>query len=100
MVIAVNDGSVVGMASAFEYFHPDKQSQMFINEVGVATDYRCRGIGRQLVGALMSEALRRGCDYAWLGTAADNAPGQACFAAVPGGEEPEPFLLYEWNLAD
>jgi len=98
MFVAINDGVVVGMASAFEYFHPDKPPQMFVNEVGVSPAYQRRGIGRKLVEALLHAARTRGCVFAWLGTATDNIPGQACFASVPGVAKPQPFLLYEWNL--
>jgi aminoglycoside 6'-N-acetyltransferase I len=39
----VQDGLVVGMASAFEYFHPGKPPQMFVNEVGVTPAHQRRG---------------------------------------------------------
>jgi len=98
MFLAVADGGVVGMASGVEYFHPDKAPQLWINEVGVARDYRRRGIGRALVQALVDEARRRGCSYAWLGTAHDNAAGRACFSSVPGASQPQHVLLYEWDI--
>ena len=98
MFLAVDDGVVVGMASAFEYLHPDKNSQLFINEVGVAPSHRRLGIGRRLVEALINCAKERGCDYAWLGTDADNISGNACFSSVPGVTAPQPFMLYEWDL--
>ena len=100
LCVAIDGQLVIGMASAFEYFHPDKNPQLFINEVGVAASYRRQGIGRRLVNALIAEAKRRGCDYAWLGTDADNTAGQACFGSVPGSEDPQAFLLYEWALDD
>jgi aminoglycoside 6'-N-acetyltransferase I len=100
MFVAVDDGVVIGMASAVEYFHPDKAPQLFINEVGVSPAYQRRGIGRALTEALVREAKARGCIYAWLGTASDNAAGQACFAAVPEGDPPETFVLYAWDLED
>lgn len=100
MFLAVDDGVVVGMASAFEYLHPDKHPQLFINEVGVAPSHRRQGIGRQLVEALINCAKERGCDYAWLGTDADNVSGNACFASVPGAGKPQPFMLYEWGLVE
>ncbi len=98
MCLAVDEHTVVGMASAVEYFHPDKPPQLWINEVGVASTHRCRGIGRELVGWMIKTARARNCVYAWLGTDTDNAAGQACFAAVAEGEKPQPFLLYEWEL--
>jgi len=100
MFLAVDGGTVVGMASAFEYYHPDKNPQLFVNEVGVATTHRRRGIGRALVEALLDEARRRTCTFAWLGTATSNEAGKACFASVPGVGSPEEFLLYEWELGN
>ncbi len=98
MYVAVDKGTVVGMASAVEYFHPDKNPQLWINEIGVASTHRRLGIGRSLVEALFTEAKGRGCISAWLGTDIDNESAQACFGSVPEGEAPQPFLLYEWNL--
>lgn len=100
MFVAVDRSQVVGMASGVEYFHPDKSPQFWINEVGVAATHRSRGIGRTLVATMANHARERGCSYAWLGTEADNQPAQRCFGSVPDGEEPQPFLLYEWDLED
>lgn len=98
LMMAIVDGTVVGMASGVEYFHPDKKPQMWINEVGVADAYQRKGIGRSLVESLIDQARNRGCDCAWLGTENDNVAANACYRAVPGGTEPESFLLYEWSL--
>ncbi|MFN7164252.1 MAG: GNAT family N-acetyltransferase [Hyphomonas sp.] len=100
MILAVEGGVVVGMASGVEYFHPDKPPQMWINEVGVAPSHRRRGIGRDLTHALVKAAAARGCIFAWLGTDQSNNAAQACFASVEGVEPPQPFLLYEWDLED
>ena len=100
MFVAVDESLVVGMASAVEYFHPDKQPQLWINEVGVALTHRRQGIGRRMVQALLEEAEQRGCVFAWLGTDIDNKPAQACFGSVADAEDPQTFFLYEWELQD
>lgn len=100
MFIATDGPTIVGMASGVEYFHPDKPPQLWINEVGVASTHRSQGIGRCLVEALINFAKERRCSYAWLGTGADNMAGQRCFGSHPEVEEPQPFLLYEWELED
>lgn len=98
MYIAQDGDLVVGMASAFVYYHPDKPAQMFINEVGVADAYQNQGIGRRLIKAMLNEASARGITYAWLGTAVNNKQAQACFNSVADGLKPtESFLLYEWE---
>ncbi len=99
MLLAVERGAVVGMASAVEYFHPDKPPQLWVNEVGVASTHRRRGIGRALVEAVVGAGQKRGCSCAWLGTETDNTAGKACFDSLSGGETPQPFLLYEWESA-
>jgi len=100
LIVAVDNDTVVGMASAVEYFHPDKQPQLWINEVGVAATHRRLGIGTRLVERLLDTARDRGCVFAWLGTDVDNLAAQACFTSVPRVEEAQPFLLYEWDLED
>lgn len=98
MFLAIVEGTVVGMVSAVEYFHPDKEPQLWINEVGVAPTHQKRGIGRALTARMIEEARSRGCSYAWLGTMQDNVTAQRCFSAVPGGSPAQPFLLYDWEL--
>ena len=96
---AVAAGLPVGFASASILLHPDTAPQLFINEVEVLESFRRKGIGRALVARLIEAAGARGCDYAWLGTATDNASGNACFASVPGAQNAGPFVLYEWDLS-
>ena len=99
MFFAEADRRVVGMCSSFTYFHPDKPAQMFINEVGVDEAYRRRGIGRKLLDAMVELARERGLAYAWLGTASDNVEGKALFGSASDPDDnPQPFLLYEWDL--
>jgi ribosomal protein S18 acetylase RimI-like enzyme len=77
--------------------HPDKPPQLWINEVGVALNYRKQGIGRQLVQQLVASANDRDCIYAWLGTDTENVAAQACFGSFPEVEISQPFLLCEWD---
>ncbi len=100
MFIALDNGTDVGMASAVEYFHPDKPPQLWINEVGVTPSHRQQGIGRALVKSLIEVAKQRNCVYAWLGADMDNTSAQLCFSSVEQCEEPLPFLLYEWDLEE
>lgn len=100
LLVAVEDGQVVGQASGMEYLHPDKPSQFFFNEVGVSPAWTSRGIGRLLSAALISEARARGCGSIWLATAADNVPAHRCFEAVPDGEAPETCRIYAWEFAN
>ena len=100
MMMALGGSMVVGVASAVEYFHPDKSPQLWINEVGVSPAWRGRGVGRSLVAEMVQAAARRGCRYAWVSVEGDNRAARACIEAAPHVERPQPFLLYEWDLAE
>ena len=96
LVVALDDGVVVGMASGVDYVHPDKAPQLFVNEVGVAPSHQRRGIGRRLVDAMIARGRARGCTYAWVGTEEDNLAARALYERAGGAAEP--FVLYGWAL--
>jgi ribosomal protein S18 acetylase RimI-like enzyme len=94
MIVALDDGVVVGMISAVDYVHPDKARQLWINEVGVAPSHRRRGIGRRMLDAMLEHGRSMGCTEAWLGTEDDNGPARALYEGA--GSKPETFVLYEF----
>ena len=96
LVVALDDGVVVGMASAVDYVHPDKAPQLWINEVGVAPTHRRGGIGRALLDALLAHGRALGCTEAWLGTEEDNVAARRLYESA--GPEAEPFVLYSFPL--
>src|SRR5687767_14289671 len=63
IVVAIDGGVVVGFASTVHYVHPDKPSpELWINEVGVASTHRGRGLGTVIVQKLFDHARTLGCD--------------------------------------
>jgi GNAT superfamily N-acetyltransferase len=99
LAVAIDDGLVVAMASALHYVHPDKPPELWVNEVGVASAYQGRGIGRQALAALLAHAKVLGCQEAWVLTSADNAAARRMYAAVGGCEEDEPPVMITFDLA-
>jgi ribosomal protein S18 acetylase RimI-like enzyme len=87
----------VGMISGIETTHPDKGTEMFIYELGVAPAARLRGVATELVKALADLARRRGCYGMWVGTEPDNAAALATYRKA-GANEEAPFLLLSWDL--
>jgi ribosomal protein S18 acetylase RimI-like enzyme len=90
-------GRAVGMISGVETTHPDKGTEMFIYELGVAPDARLRGVATGLVRALGELARERGCYGMWVGTEPDNAAAQATYRKA-GASEEAPFVLLNWDL--
>ena len=66
MLLAVDDGVVVGMCSGVHYSHPDKPNEMFINELGVAPGRRRQGIATLLIRDMCTLARTLDCKAAWV----------------------------------
>ena len=99
LAVALDGETVVGMASALHYVHPDKPPEMYINEVGVAPTYRNRGVGRRLLEVLFAHGKTLGCAEAWLGTERNNTAALRLYAAVGGEEDPEDTVIVWFNLS-
>jgi ribosomal protein S18 acetylase RimI-like enzyme len=94
MVVALAGEEVVGMASAVHYVHPDKQPELWVNEVGVAPPYQRLGIGRQLLRALFARGRALGCSEAWLGTEETNTVARRLYATVGGKEASMVYITF------
>ena len=96
LVVALDDTSVVGMASAVHYVHPDKGPELWVNEVGVAGSHQGRGIGRKLVEALLAHGRALGCAEAWVLTEESNTAARQLYSRTGGVESPA--LMYSFQL--
>ncbi len=97
IAVAIHAGVVVGMASGVMYIHPDKARQLFINEVGVASEYHRRGIARELCRMLLEAARAKGCTSAWVATEEGNAVARAFYESLGAHEDADKAIVY--NLA-
>jgi ribosomal protein S18 acetylase RimI-like enzyme len=91
--VAIEDGVVVGFASGVRYVHPDKPSEFWINEVGVAPSHHRRGVGKAIMSALLAHAQADGCREAWVLTDEDNSAARALYRAAGGWEKPAGLLV-------
>jgi len=87
LVVACAGATVVGMATALHYVHPDKPAELWINEVGVASSHRRQGIGTRMLDALLAHARALGCREAWVGTEESNVAARRLYAKARGREE-------------
>ena len=97
MVVAIEDGTVVGMASGNDYLHPDKPIQFWVNEMGVAPPHRRRGIGKRLLRRMLDLARDLGREEVWLGTEDDNVAARALYKSLDGEEES--FVMYTYDFS-
>lgn len=97
MTVASKDDSIVGFASGFVYVHPDKESTLFVNEVGVLEELQGKGIGQELVRELVEQARRSGCLSSWVATESSNIAARKAFCAAGGEETSTSVVLIEYN---
>jgi aminoglycoside 6'-N-acetyltransferase I len=97
--VAIEDGLVVGFASAVHYVHPDKPaSELWINEVGVSPAYRQRGVAKAILAKLLAHAKDIGCREAWVLTDEDNAAARALYRSA-GGKETRGVVEVDFQLS-
>jgi ribosomal protein S18 acetylase RimI-like enzyme len=84
--VGIENGVVVGFASAVHYVHPDKPPQLWINEVAVAPSHQRRGIAKGVLSALMSVGRELGCTDAWVLTDEGNVAARALYQSAGGME--------------
>jgi len=98
IVVAIDAGLVVGFASAVHYVHPDKQPELWINEVGVTPTHQRQGIGKKLLQEMFLKAKSLGCNEAWVLTNRSNTPAMKLYASVTESETPEDVVMFNFSL--
>lgn len=99
LAVALDGGTVVGMASGVHYVHPDKPPELWINEVAVAPTHQGRGIGKRLLAVLLERARTLGCAEAWVLTSPDNAAAHRMYSGAGGKAEPEQPVLFTFRTS-
>lgn len=98
VVAALEGGQVIGFVSALDYIHPDKPPELWINEVGVASSHRRRGLAKQMLTAMFEHARSRGCRQAWVLTERSNAVALDLYRAAGGVEPHSDVVMFEFQL--
>lgn len=99
LLVAEENGAVVGWLYGHELLRPDGRRMMLIQRLEVEVAARRRGHGRALVGAALKLASERG----HIEVVAPGRPGDAAARAVftgAGARQAQLRQLYCWNLGD
>ncbi len=96
MILAFDEGQVVGQCAAVIHRHPDKATELYIDEVGTASTHLRRGIATAMVEAMLAWGRELGCEDAWLGTELDNVEANGLYRKLGG--KGEPMVYYEFEL--
>ena len=97
LLVAYEDDAPVGFVSGVEMTHPDKGTEMFLYELGVAEGFRRRRIGTALVMTLRQTAIDDGCYGMWVLTDVDNVAALATYDAARATERSS-HVMVSWDL--
>jgi ribosomal protein S18 acetylase RimI-like enzyme len=80
VLLAVGDGEPVGVAVCFVGISTFRARPLVnVHDLAVLPEYRGRGVGRALLGAVEDHARRRGCCKLTLEVQDDNAPARTLY---------------------
>ena len=95
MVLAFDGDLVVGQCAGVIHRHPDKPTELYVDEVGTASTHRRLGIARLMMDELFAWGRELGCTEAWLGTETDNEPAKALYRRYrPTEDETIQYFLF------
>jgi ribosomal protein S18 acetylase RimI-like enzyme len=95
MLVAREGALVIGQIAAVIHRHPDKPTELYIDELGVAPPWQRQGIGRRLLEAMLELGRAQGCEEVWVGTEPHNVAANTLYGARAKGEL---FVMYVWDV--
>jgi ribosomal protein S18 acetylase RimI-like enzyme len=96
MFVALAETEVVAQCAGVIHRHPDKKTELYVDEVGVAPAYRRQGLARKMLDEMFALGRSLGCEEAWVGTEHDNLPARRLYETR--GSVAEPFVMYVFAL--
>ena len=98
ILVAYEHQAVAGFVTGVEMTHPDKGTEMFLYELGVAEKFRRKGVGTELVKALADIARAQRCYGMWVLTAEDNIAALATYSAA-GAQRESTAVMLSWKFS-
>lgn len=99
MVLALEDDLVVGQCAGVLLRHPDKTTELYVDEVGTASTHRRKGIARLMLDELFAWGRELGCVEGWLGTETDNEAAKSLYRRFkPKEDETIQYFLFDLRL--
>ncbi|HJX07441.1 MAG TPA: GNAT family N-acetyltransferase [Actinomycetota bacterium] len=100
LLLAYVEDLPAGFVSAVEVFHPDKRSELFLNEIAVMEGTRRRGAARALINELKRVGRELGCVNLWALTYEDNAAAMRLYQGTGGSWHGDSQVMLEYDLTD
>lgn len=84
------------MAMAVVHNHPDKPTELFLDEIGTGDDWRRNGIARFMIQAVFERADAEGIEQIWLGTEPDNEAANGLYQGFKHERENAVIYYFDW----
>lgn len=87
MGVALHQRIVISMVMCVVHDHPDKPTELFLDEIGTGDDWRRQGAARYLMQRVLERAEEEGIEEIWLATEPDNAPARGLYESIRAKRE-------------
>jgi ribosomal protein S18 acetylase RimI-like enzyme len=95
LIVAVTDGVVIGQVAAVLHRHPDRPTDLYIDNLGVTPEYQRQAIATRLIKEIVTCGKMFGCEEVWLATEIDNTAARALYVRYAKAQE---IVMYSWGL--
>jgi aminoglycoside 6'-N-acetyltransferase I len=94
LIVALDGDRVVAQLAAVVHQHIDAPADLFIENLGVAADWRRRGLARSMIALAFEAGAEQGAMTAWVGTEEDNEAANALYTitGATGGR----FMMFSY----
>jgi ribosomal protein S18 acetylase RimI-like enzyme len=82
LVVALSEGRVVGQCLAAIHRHPDKPTELYVDDLSVSEGLRRHGVGRKLVEAAIRHGRAEGAETLWVATEPENEVANEFYRAL------------------
>lgn len=98
LLVAVNEGIVIGQVLAVVHRHPDKPTELYIDDLGVSEKFQRLGIATRLIEKLFIIGIERGCEEVWVATEPENEAAIKFYESLH--LQARKVMVFEGNLSD
>lgn len=85
LIVALDGQRVIGQIVAIVHQHLDAPPDLFIENLGVAEEWRRRGVARRLLACAFEAGAQHGAVAAWVATELDNDAANGLYANTGAG---------------
>jgi len=72
MLVAIYEDLVIGQVLGVVHRHPDKKTELYIDDLAISERFQRKGIATQLLQELYLIGKQKGCKEVWVATEPDN----------------------------